>query len=146
MSPANSLDGAIVSIINRKSGTAVDLKLAGGSKNDTPIFGYRFHGGKNQQWKLKMVDNGSPWPVWMLKNVKFGTYMDLFGSGTANGTKVVGWSGGTTTNQNQLWRLITADPNCQLFMLQNVGSNTYLDLAGGKSDPRFVILALSSLE
>ncbi|KAF7558983.1 hypothetical protein G7046_g5168 [Stylonectria norvegica] len=136
MSCIESLDGAVVSILNRKSGTALDLKLSGASKDDNPIFGFAFHGGQNQQWKLEKVNNGSLWPVWMIKNVKYGTYVDLYGSGTANGTKVSGWAGGSTNNTHQLWRLITADTKGRVFLFQNVGSNTYLDLSNGNGAPR----------
>lgn len=47
--------------------------MAGGAERGTPIFGFQFHGHGNQQWKLERVKDGSVWPVYMIRNVQFGS-------------------------------------------------------------------------
>ncbi|KAI1396500.1 carbohydrate-binding module family 13 protein [Hypoxylon fuscum] len=133
MSFIDSLDGATVSFLNYGSGTCVDL-AGGETKNGTKIIGYQFHGGKNQQWKLLKVDKSSVWPTWVIRNVHTNTNMDLYNGGNDNGAKINGWAGGeATTNDHQLWRLVTADTNGRVFMIQNVGTGTYVDLLNGNS-------------
>lgn len=130
---ANISNGAVVAFINVTAGTCLDLK-ASDPTNGTPVIGYQYNRTKNQQWKLEKVDYKSYWPVFMLRNVQTGTYMDLYNGGKDNGTAVVGWAGGNTTNTHQLWRFVNADPNGNLVMIQNVGSNTYIDLYLGSSE------------
>lgn len=43
--------------------------------------------------------------------------LDLYNGIHDNGAKVSGWTGGeSTTNTNQLWRLVTADTKGRIFM------------------------------
>ncbi|KAI4864545.1 carbohydrate-binding module family 13 protein [Hypoxylon rubiginosum] len=131
MSYIDSLDGAIVSFLNYGTGTCIDLS-GGGKANGTQIIGYQFHGGKNQQWRLCKVNNDAIWPVWIIRNVHTNTNLDLYNGIHDNGAKVSGWTGGeSTTNTNQLWRLVTADTKGRIFMIQNVGTGTYVDLMNG---------------
>ncbi|RYP14270.1 hypothetical protein DL765_006499 [Monosporascus sp. GIB2] len=130
MYPSDALDGAIVSFLNYGTGTAIDL-TEGKPQNGTPIIGYQFHGLENQQWKLERVDDNPVWPSWMIRNVKTGTYIDLYNGGSSNGTKITGWSGGNNGNQHQLWRLVSADPSGRVLMIQNIGTGTYIDLLNG---------------
>ncbi|KAI0425939.1 carbohydrate-binding module family 13 protein [Xylaria sp. FL1042] len=130
MSRIDHLDGAIVSFLNYGTGTALDL-TAGNTDNGTPLIGYQFHGGANQQWKLERVDNGPVWPTWKLRNVQTGTYVDLDDGKSANGTAIQGWQ--KLENNNQLFRLISADPMGRAIMIQNVASGTYIDLFNGNS-------------
>jgi hypothetical protein len=106
----------------------------GGSEKGNVIFSYPFHGHENQQWRLERVMDGRLWPVFMIRNVQFGTCIDL--NGTANGTYVSGWPGSDGTNRNQLWRFISADTTGHAFIIQNVGNNMVLDLKGGSREPR----------
>ncbi|KAI1094297.1 carbohydrate-binding module family 13 protein [Rostrohypoxylon terebratum] len=103
-----SLDGAIVSFLNYGTGSALDLSKAG-RDNGTSVIGYQFHGGENQQWRLHKVDKSSVWPKWVIEN----TY---------------------STNNHQLWYLVTADTAGRVFRIQNVGTGTYVDLLNGSSD------------
>ncbi|KAI1310871.1 ricin B lectin domain-containing protein [Xylaria venustula] len=108
MSHIDILDGAIVSFLNYGTGSALDLS-AGNAASGTPLVGYRFHGGENQQWKLEKVDHSTVWPTWKLRNVKTSTYIDLDNGNSANGTKLQAWAK-SDNNKNQLFRLVTADP------------------------------------
>ncbi|KAI1442052.1 carbohydrate-binding module family 13 protein [Annulohypoxylon stygium] len=130
----DSLDGAVVSFLNYGTGTAVDLSQSG-NDNGTPVIGYQFHGGENQQWKLLKVDNSSVWPTWVIRNVKTNTNLDLYNGGNENGTKITGWAGAqaNNTNSHQLWYLVTADTAGRVFRIQNVGTGTYVDLLNGNS-------------
>ncbi|KAI1377169.1 carbohydrate-binding module family 13 protein [Hypoxylon crocopeplum] len=132
MSFIDSLDGAVVSFFNYGTGTCLDLSQ-GGTQNGTHIIGYQFHGGKNQQWKLERVDKSDVWPTWVIRNVQANTNMDLYNGGKDNGTRINGWAGAQTnnTNDHQLWRLVTADTKGRVFMIQNVGTGTYVDLLNG---------------
>ncbi|KAH7305848.1 ricin B lectin domain-containing protein [Stachybotrys elegans] len=135
MSFVESLDGAIVSFLNYHSGTAIDLKVSGGAERGNTVFGYPFHGKKNQQWKLERVENKSIFPVFMIRNVQFHTCIDM------NGTEshVMGWPGGDPTNVHQLYRLIAADTKGRVFAIQNVGTNHCIDLLHGSREPRAAI-------
>ncbi|GAP87687.1 hypothetical protein SAMD00023353_2800080 [Rosellinia necatrix] len=125
---ADSLNGATVNFLNYGTGTALDL-TAGNPANGTPLIGYQFHGGANQQWRLERADDSPVWPSWKIRSVQTGTYLDLAGGGSANGTQVQGWQGAATNNQ--LWRLVSADPSGRVVMIQNIGTATYVDLYNG---------------
>ncbi|KAI1455441.1 carbohydrate-binding module family 13 protein [Annulohypoxylon moriforme] len=129
-----SLDDAVVTFLNYGTGSALDLSQ-GGKDNGTPVIGYQYHGGNNQRWKLEKVDQGTAWPTWIIRNVQAETNLDLYNGGKDNGTKITGWGGATTNNTNahQLWRLVTADDLGRVFMIQNVGTGTYVDLLNGNS-------------
>ncbi|KAI1282354.1 carbohydrate-binding module family 13 protein [Xylaria sp. FL0933] len=128
MSHIDDLDGAIVSFLNYGTGTALDLS-DGKTDNGTPLVGWQFHGGENQQWKLERVDSSPVWPTWKLRNIKSGTYVELDDGKSANGTTIQGWQ--KKENNNQLFRLVSADPMGRVFMIQNVASGTYIDLLNG---------------
>ncbi|KAL7624868.1 hypothetical protein AAE478_004082 [Parahypoxylon ruwenzoriense] len=134
MSFIDSLDGAVVSFFNYGTGTCLDL-TEGNSANGTPIIGFQFHGGQNQQWRLLKNENNSVWPTWVIRNVKSDTNVDLYNGGEGNGTRINGWAGAASKNPNnhQLWRLVTADTKGRVFMIQNVGTGTYVDLLNGNS-------------
>ncbi|KAI1138464.1 carbohydrate-binding module family 13 protein [Hypoxylon sp. FL0543] len=134
MSSFDYLDGAVVTFFNYGTGTCLDLS-DGGKDNGTPVIGYQYHGGANQQWRLERVDKSAVWPTWVIRNVQTSTNLDLYLGGKDNGTKITGWAGATTdnTNSHQLWRLVTADPAGRVFMIQNVGTGTYVDLYNGSS-------------
>jgi hypothetical protein len=135
MYPASdTLDGAVVCFINYRDGQTIDLKLSGGAERGNPVIAYSFHGHENQQWKLERVKDKNIWPVFMIRNVKFGTCIDLGQGG--RGTHVKGWVGSDTTNKHQLWRLITADTQGHSYIIQNVGNNMVLDLTGGSKELR----------
>ncbi|KAI8623308.1 carbohydrate-binding module family 13 protein [Xylariaceae sp. FL1651] len=129
MLPYGALDGAIVSFLNYKTSSAIDLDN-GKSNNGALVAGYQFHGGKNQQWKLEQVDKSTVWPKWMIRNVQSGTYIDLCEGSSANGAKIHCWSG-DKYNPNQQWYLVSADPSGGAFMIQNVRTGTYIDLNNG---------------
>ncbi|KAK5636637.1 hypothetical protein RRF57_012349 [Xylaria bambusicola] len=125
------LDGAIVSFINYGTGTALDL-TGGNSKNETPIIGYQFHGGANQQWRLEQADSSTVWPTWKLINVATKTVVDLAFGGANNGNPIIGQEN-QANNNNQLWHLVSADPLGRVVMIQNIGTGTYIDLFNGSS-------------
>ncbi|KAI1426963.1 carbohydrate-binding module family 13 protein [Xylaria sp. FL1777] len=131
MSHTDTLDGATVCFLNYGTGSALDL-AAGNTGNGTPLIGYQYHGGKNQQWKLEQVDHSTVWPTWKLHNVQTGTCADLAGGSSANGTIVHGWEK-LDNNKNQLFRFVSADPQGRVVMIQNVGTGTYIDLFNGGS-------------
>ncbi|THH15412.1 hypothetical protein EW146_g5051 [Bondarzewia mesenterica] len=72
--------GATYSLVNVKSGTALDLSGADGRS----IIGYGFHGHGNQQWVLEQP-NGSEWTF---RSVETGKYLDIDGE-PGNGTLIV---------------------------------------------------------
>ncbi|KAJ1325522.1 RICIN domain-containing protein [Microdochium nivale] len=130
-------DGTVISLINYGAGTALDL-TASNPKNGTPVIGYNYNGTSNQHWKLvKVPYSGSKvWPTWFLINQATGTALDLLDGGQENGTEIVGWTNGAAskTNPHQLWRLITADTNFDVVAIQNVGTNTFVDLYNGGTE------------
>ncbi|XXG94165.1 hypothetical protein Hte_000417 [Hypoxylon texense] len=129
MSFINSLDGATVSFFNYETGTCIDL-TDGAEARGTPVTGYQFHSGKNQQWVLHKANEDATGPIWVIRNVQSNTNLDLYEGGSDNGTKISGWDGGETTdNPNQLWRLVVIKG--VVVMIQNVGTGTFVDLRDG---------------
>ncbi|KAI2464250.1 carbohydrate-binding module family 13 protein [Annulohypoxylon bovei var. microspora] len=106
-----------------------------GKQNGTSVIGYQYHGGNNQRWKLQKVDTSTVWPTWVIRNVETNTNLDLYNGGKENKTKITGWAGAEAENSNphQLWYLVTADDEGRVFMIQNVGTGTYVDLFNGNS-------------
>ncbi|KAI0420650.1 hypothetical protein EKO27_g5833 [Xylaria grammica] len=131
MSHIDTLDGATVSFFNYGTGTCIDL-TEGSTKNETPIIGYQFHAGANQQWKLERADSSTVWPAYKLINVQSKTCIDLTNGDASNGNPIIGQVN-QANNPNQLWRLVSADLSGRVVMIQNIGTGTYIDLAGGSS-------------
>ncbi|KAI1086702.1 carbohydrate-binding module family 13 protein [Rostrohypoxylon terebratum] len=129
-----SLDGAVVSFLNYGTNSSLDLSH-GGTADGTDVIGYKFHNGDNQYWKLEKIDQTVAWPTWVIRNVQSNTNLDLYLGGSANGTKITGWAGPEKNNINkhQLWYLVTADDTGNVYMIQNVGTGTYVDLNGGNA-------------
>jgi hypothetical protein len=127
-------DGAIVSLLNYGTGSALDLDN-GRTTNGTNVIGWQYHGGKNQQWRLRKVAFSGAWSTWKLENVQSGTLLDLTEGNRGNGTRIQGWSGSTTSadNKNQLWRLVTADTGGRVVIIQNIGTGTLVDLKEGNN-------------
>ncbi|KAI0884122.1 carbohydrate-binding module family 13 protein [Annulohypoxylon maeteangense] len=134
MASFQSLDGAVVSFLNYGTGTAIDL-TKGGKQDGTPVIGYEYHGGENQKWKLQKVDKSTVWPTFTIRNVQADTNLDLYQGGKEDGTKITGWAGPATENINshQLWYFVTADDAGTVFMIQNVGTGTFVDLLNGNA-------------
>ncbi|KAI1366037.1 ricin B lectin domain-containing protein [Xylaria arbuscula] len=107
MSHIDTLDGATVSFFNYGTGTCIDL-TEGSTKNETPIIGYQFHAGANQQWKLERADSSTVWPAYKLINVQSKTCIDLANGNASNGNPIIGQVN-QANNPNQLWRLVSAD-------------------------------------
>ncbi|KAI1345855.1 carbohydrate-binding module family 13 protein [Xylaria sp. FL0043] len=128
MSHIDPLDGAVVVFLNYATGTCIDLPH-GSPENETPLIGFQFHAGENQQWKIQRADSSTVWPAYKLINVQSSTCMDLTNGNPANGTLVIGQVN-QPNNNNQLWRLVSADPLGRVYMIQNVAGSTYIDLAG----------------
>ncbi|OTA77266.1 carbohydrate-binding module family 13 protein [Hypoxylon sp. CO27-5] len=134
MSLVDSLDGAVVTFFNYGTGTCLDL--TGGAKdNGTPITGSLFNNGDNQKWRLTRIEKNAVWPTWVIRNVQSETNIDLYNGGQDDGTRISGWHGAVegNTNTHQLWRLVTADPSGRVFMIQNAGTGTYVNLLNGNS-------------
>ncbi|GJE91459.1 ricin B-like lectin [Phanerochaete sordida] len=89
---------------NANSRTYAEL---GGGDNQTPIVANAGTGGKNQQWVVTRNKNGTSY---VIQNVQYNTFVDLYNGGNANGTAVNGWqgSGPATENTNQLWNFVRA--------------------------------------
>ncbi|KAI0893049.1 carbohydrate-binding module family 13 protein [Annulohypoxylon nitens] len=131
---AGPLDGAVVSFLNYGTNSSLDLR-AGGTADGTDVIGYQFHNGDNQYWKLEKIEQSLAWPTWVIRNVQSNTNLDLYLGGGENGTKITGWAGPETNNINkhQLWYLVTADDTGSVFLIQNVGTGTYVDLNNGNA-------------
>ncbi|KAI1451580.1 carbohydrate-binding module family 13 protein [Annulohypoxylon moriforme] len=128
------LDGAVVSFLNYGTNSSLDLS-GGGTDDGTAVIGYEFHNGDNQWWKLEKVNQTVAWPTWVIRNVQSNTNLDLYLGGSENGTKITGWGGDETNNINlhQLWYLVTADDTGSVFLIQNVGTGTYVNLNDGNA-------------
>ncbi|KAH7014616.1 ricin B lectin domain-containing protein [Microdochium trichocladiopsis] len=129
-------DGSVLAFINYGSGTCLDL-TASDPKSGNPVIGYNYNATSNQHWKLVKVpySGAKVWPVYFLINQATGTALDLYNGGQENGTQITGWANGpaSKTNPHQLWRLVTADANSDVVMIQNIGTGTYVDLYLGGS-------------
>ena len=63
-------------------------------------------GAFNQRWLVSLVD-GQP-GVYTLQNLHGGTYLDLNGGATANGTRIQGWEF-IPKDINQQWKISKAE-------------------------------------
>ncbi|KAI1124814.1 carbohydrate-binding module family 13 protein [Nemania abortiva] len=131
MSQFNLVDGAVISLLNYGTGTAMDV-VGDTSSNGTGIVAYQFNGGESQQWKLEKASDDPVWPTWRILNITAQKYVDLADGEPEDGTKVQIWD--FRENENQLWRIYSADPLGRAFMIQNVGSATHIDLYKGGTE------------
>jgi len=127
-----SLENDIYTIQCRASATFADLN-GGNPADGTPVFGWQDMssnpdgGAFNQRWLVSLVD-GQP-GVYTLQNLHGGTYLDLNGGGTANGTRIQGWEF-IPKDINQQWKISKAEVD-GFWRLQSVASGTFMDLNGG---------------
>ncbi|EPS99468.1 hypothetical protein FOMPIDRAFT_82644 [Fomitopsis schrenkii] len=100
-------DKSVFKIENANSRTVMDLNR-GNPMPQTLIFGYQPQDrNPNQRWAILRNSNNT---AYVIRNQSSGTYVDLYGGRSANGTGIHGHGGEgvTTMNNNQLWVLIKA--------------------------------------
>ena|SRR5882762_6011386 len=84
----------------------------GNPADGTQVIGWQDMGGNsdgaafNQRWLVSLVD-GQP-GVYTLHNLHGGTYLDLNGGGSANGTRIQGWEF-IPNARNQQWNVSKAE-------------------------------------
>jgi len=126
-----SLASDIYTIQCRASDTFADL-YGGNPADGTPVNGWQDMGGNpdgsafNQRWLVSPVD-GQP-DVYTLHNLHSGTFLDLSGGGSANGTRIQGWE--FLNNRNQQWKISKAEVD-GFWRLQSIASGTFMDLSSG---------------
>ncbi|KAF9648767.1 carbohydrate-binding module family 13 protein [Thelephora ganbajun] len=109
--------GQVFYIINKKSGTAMDLNAT----NQIGIIGWKHHGGDNQKWmivpNLEDVD-GSCW----IENVAFKKYLSIERS-PENGVKLI------ASSTKFLWNLRNDEGNSDAWRFFVPGTEQNADLA-----------------
>jgi hypothetical protein len=124
-----SLPFDVYVIQNKGSGTFLDLDN-GSPANGTKVQGWENLSTQqfapNQQWLISQVSGSSG--VYTLRNMSGGTFLDLTGGSSVNGTQIQCWeqNGGS----NQQWNIFTAEVN-GFWRIQNAGAKTVVDIDSG---------------
>ncbi|KAI1173110.1 ricin B lectin domain-containing protein [Nemania sp. FL0916] len=99
-----------------ETGTVLDLS-GGASGDGTPIWGFKSHGGRNQQWKMDTVADDYQ----KITNVASGTVMDA----SITPTKVTGWKYSGAANQQWLMATVPC-PGPGWVLIQNRATGKFL--------------------
>jgi hypothetical protein len=126
-----------VVIINRNSGLCLDVPSS--AQNDgIRIQQYFINNGRNQQWRLARVQNGSGYTITSVNTIGAGLVpkcLDIPGGSKDSGTLVQQFT--TNNGKNQQWVLTpTSDGYYYIF---NANSNLYLDVPNGSIDPCILV-------
>ena len=112
----------IASSLNRN----LVLDVSGVSKDaGANVHGWMSSGGENQLWYIKSIGGG----LYTVRALHSGRYINVAGSGTANGTNLHQWNNGTP-NGDEKWRITNNGDGTYTFHAAVNG--LALDLAEGK--------------
>ncbi len=112
----------IASSLNRN----LVLDVSGASKDaGANVHGWMSSGGENQLWYIKSIGGG----LYTVRALHSGRYINVAGSGTANGTNLHQWNNGTP-NGDEKWRITNNGDGTYTFIAAVNG--LALDLAEGK--------------
>ncbi|RPD54586.1 ricin B-like lectin [Lentinus tigrinus ALCF2SS1-7] len=106
--------GKAYKITNAKAGTVIDLS---GGQDHSPITGYAYSGGTNQNWELEDA-NGH----YNLKNAATGLYIGFDGE-PSNGTPII------ASSQPCEWEVKPDHSNPEVFRVFLAGTQYCLDLS-----------------
>ena len=113
----------IASSINRN----LVLDVSGVSKDaGANVHGWMSSGGENQLWYIKSIGGG----LYTVRALHSGRYINVAGSGTANGTNLHQWNNGTPSGDEK-WRITNNGDGTYTFIAAVNG--LALDLADGKA-------------
>ncbi|KAH7014143.1 ricin B lectin domain-containing protein [Microdochium trichocladiopsis] len=135
----NLINGTVVAFVNLLTLECLDLSN-GYATDNTPIIGYNCHSGANQQWTLIEQNSVGAWPVWSVINKATGSAMDLV-VGPSN--PIRGFQPSASNAPGQSWRLVSAQPDFGLVMIQNTLTNTYATLLDTSVDGGHAIAGYS---
>ncbi|KXJ88169.1 hypothetical protein Micbo1qcDRAFT_207437 [Microdochium bolleyi] len=115
-------NGTIITLVNLLTQECLDLSN-GYSMDNTPVISYGCHYQANQQWTLFEQDSVGTWPVWSLINKATGSAMQLVDGPSP---LIKGFQPAEdSAAAGQSWRLVSAEPDFELLMIQNTLTNTY---------------------
>jgi len=130
-----SLPFDVYVIQNKKSGTFLDLDN-GSSANGTKVQGWENLSTQqyapNQQWLISQVGGTSG--LYTLRNMSGGTFLDLTGGSSDNGTQIQCWeqNAGSPDAPNQQWNIFKAEAT-GFWRIQNVKAKTFVDIDNGSA-------------
>ncbi|APU17509.1 MULTISPECIES: RICIN domain-containing protein [Actinoalloteichus] len=102
----------------------------GSSANNAPVILWNCAGTNNQQWaEVVVVDPGYSGVSYMFVNRRTGKCMDLAGSSTANGARVIQYN--CHNGWNQQWEAV--DTGDYLYQFRNRRTGKCLDVANGST-------------
>ncbi|KAJ6494535.1 ricin B lectin domain-containing protein [Mycena sanguinolenta] len=126
-------------ITNLNSQTRLDLD-GGNSANGTKVQGWQALAPdaaeyQNQVWNVQYDKNKLGVDAYTISNVKTGTYMEISGGNTTDGTQVTcsAASAGDKPGDEQEWEIVKVD-NSGYYKIRDVKTQTYLDIDKGSSD------------
>lgn len=88
--------GGYVEVINRATGSCLDVS-GGSAANGASVLQWRCHGGVNQQWTVRTIDE-----TVSLVNRSSGKCLDIPSGSTTSGTRLIQWTCSGSANQRWL--------------------------------------------
>ncbi|KAG8976107.1 hypothetical protein FRB90_009322, partial [Tulasnella sp. 427] len=116
---------------NKKSRTNLDI-INGSPQEGARIYGYEPAAEDKIGNQLWIVERDPPSETFTLRNLQSGTYVDLAGGQSGNGSPVVGYSRNLSATQRtrQEWRI--EERELDHYTIQCSRTETYLEIPGGK--------------
>jgi hypothetical protein len=101
---ADALEGSIYRITNVQTGTVLDMRSQEITQNGAQAQHYAWNGGTNQQWQLKVNDNGSVYFFFVVASEKVldADYYNIY----SQDAKIQQWDLRSDSNGNQGWLII----------------------------------------